>query len=83
MLTTDLSLRFDPVYEKISRLFMEQPNQFGDAFRRPLEYTNRTVGTTVVRSLPFSDQGRHIGDYGKLQAVQPSPSSSHTNPTDS
>jgi len=32
MLTTDLSLRFDPIYEKISRRFMENPDQFADAF---------------------------------------------------
>ena len=30
MLTTDLSLRFDPVYEKISRRFMENPDQLAD-----------------------------------------------------
>jgi catalase-peroxidase len=34
MLTTDLSLRFDPAYEKISRRFMEHPDQFADAFAR-------------------------------------------------
>jgi len=34
MLTTDLSLRFDPVYEKISRRFYENPGQFADAFAR-------------------------------------------------
>ena len=34
MLTTDLSLRFDPVYEKISRRFLEHPDQFADAFAR-------------------------------------------------
>src|SRR5208283_1488559 len=34
MLTTDLSLRFDPAYEKISRRFMENPDQFADAFAR-------------------------------------------------
>ncbi len=34
MLTTDLALRFDPVYEKISRRFMEHPDQFADAFAR-------------------------------------------------
>ncbi|KXX81398.1 Catalase-peroxidase [Madurella mycetomatis] len=34
MLTTDLSLRFDPVYEKISRRFLENPDQFADAFAR-------------------------------------------------
>ena len=34
MLTTDLSLRFDPIYEKISRRFLENPDQFADAFAR-------------------------------------------------
>jgi catalase-peroxidase len=34
MLTTDLSLRFDPAYEKISRRFMEKPDEFADAFAR-------------------------------------------------
>src|SRR5215471_10059212 len=34
MLTTDLSLRFDPVYEPISRRFMEHPDEFADAFAR-------------------------------------------------
>ena len=34
MLTTDLALRFDPVYEKISRRFIENPDQFADAFAR-------------------------------------------------
>jgi catalase-peroxidase len=33
-LTTDLSLRFDPAYEKISRRFMENPAEFADAFAR-------------------------------------------------
>ena len=34
MLTTDLSLRVDPAYEKISRRFYENPDQFADAFAR-------------------------------------------------
>ena len=34
MLTTDLALRFDPAYEKISRRFLEHPDQFADAFAR-------------------------------------------------
>jgi len=34
MLTTDLSLRFDPVYERISRRFLEHPDEFADAFAR-------------------------------------------------
>ena len=45
MLTTDLSLRFDPIYERISRRFMENPNQFADAFARAwFKLTHRDMG---------------------------------------
>ncbi|MEJ0038143.1 MAG: catalase/peroxidase HPI [Gammaproteobacteria bacterium] len=45
MLTTDLSLRFDPAYEKISRRFMEHPDQFKDAFARAwFKLTHRDMG---------------------------------------
>ncbi len=45
MLTTDLSLRFDPVYEKISRRFHEHPDQFADAFARAwFKLTHRDMG---------------------------------------
>ena len=45
MLTTDLSLRFDPVYEKISRRFIENPDQFADAFARAwFKLTHRDMG---------------------------------------
>jgi len=45
MLTTDLSLRFDPAYEKISRRFMENPDQFADAFARAwFKLTHRDMG---------------------------------------
>ncbi|MBI4785692.1 MAG: catalase/peroxidase HPI [Chloroflexi bacterium] len=45
MLTTDLSLRFDPVYEEISRRFMENPDQFADAFARAwFKLTHRDMG---------------------------------------
>ncbi len=45
MLTTDLSLRFDPAYEKISRRFYENPDQFADAFARAwFKLTHRDVG---------------------------------------
>jgi catalase-peroxidase len=45
MLTTDLSLRFDPVYEKISRRFMEHPEQLADAFARAwFKLTHRDMG---------------------------------------
>ncbi|MEI8190404.1 MAG: catalase/peroxidase HPI, partial [candidate division NC10 bacterium] len=45
MLTTDLSLRFDPVYEKISRRFLENPDQLADAFARAwFKLTHRDMG---------------------------------------
>jgi len=45
MLTTDLSLRFDPAYEKISRRFLEHPAQFADAFARAwFKLTHRDMG---------------------------------------
>ncbi len=45
MLTTDLSLRFDPAYEKISRRFMENPDEFADAFARAwFKLTHRDMG---------------------------------------
>jgi catalase-peroxidase len=48
MLTTDLSLRFDPAYEKISRRFYEHPDQFADAFARAwYKLTHRDMGPIV------------------------------------
>ena len=48
MLTTDLSLRLDPAYEKISRRFMEHPDQFADAFARAwFKLTHRDMGPRV------------------------------------
>jgi catalase-peroxidase len=45
MLTTDLSLRLDPVYEKISRRFLENPDEFADAFARAwFKLTHRDMG---------------------------------------
>ncbi|HKX86808.1 MAG TPA: peroxidase family protein, partial [Flavobacterium sp.] len=45
MLTTDLSLRFDPIYEKISRHFLENPEEFNDAFARAwFKLTHRDMG---------------------------------------
>ncbi|HXV18475.1 MAG TPA: catalase/peroxidase HPI, partial [Candidatus Omnitrophota bacterium] len=45
MLTTDLSLRFDPIYEKISRRFLEHPDQLADAFARAwFKLTHRDMG---------------------------------------
>ncbi len=48
MLTTDLSLRFDPAYEKISRRFYEHPDEFADAFARAwFKLTHRDMGPKV------------------------------------
>ncbi len=48
MLTTDLSLRFDPEYEKISRHFLENPDAFADAFARAwFKLTHRDMGPLV------------------------------------
>jgi catalase-peroxidase len=48
MLTTDLALRFDPAYEKISRRFFENPDQFADAFARAwFKLTHRDMGPIV------------------------------------
>ncbi|WP_439628878.1 catalase/peroxidase HPI [Shinella sp.] len=45
MLTSDLALRFDPIYEKISRRFLENPDQFADAFARAwFKLTHRDMG---------------------------------------
>ncbi|KKN54004.1 hypothetical protein LCGC14_0596540, partial [marine sediment metagenome] len=52
MLTTDLSLRFDPEYEKISRNFLENPDEFADAFARAwYKLTHRDMGPS----------GRYLG----------------------
>jgi catalase-peroxidase len=48
MLTTDLALRLDPAYEKISRRFYEHPDQFADAFARAwFKLTHRDMGPIV------------------------------------
>ena len=49
MLTTDLALRMDPAYEKISRRFLEHPDQFADAFARAwFKLTHRDMGPKVL-----------------------------------
>ncbi len=48
MLTSDLALRFDPVYEQISRRFLENPEEFADAFARAwFKLTHRDMGPVV------------------------------------
>ena len=54
MLTTDLSLRFDPEYEKISRRFLEKPDEFADAFARAwFKLTHRDMGPIQRYLGPF------------------------------
>ena len=49
MLTTDLAMRFDPAYEKISRRFFENPDQFADAFARAwFKLTHRDMGPRAL-----------------------------------
>ena len=61
MLTTDLSLRFDPVYEKISRRFYEHPDQFADAFARAwFKLTHRDMGPVVRYLGPLVPKERLI-----------------------
>jgi catalase-peroxidase len=53
MLTTDLSLRFDPAYEKISKRFYENPDQFADAFARAwFKLTHRDMGPKALYQGP-------------------------------
>ncbi len=57
MLTTDLALRFDPAYEKISRRFHEHPDQFADAFARAwFKLTHRDMGPIVRYLGPLAPQ---------------------------
>jgi catalase-peroxidase len=54
MLTTDLALRFDPAYEKISRRFHANPDQFADAFARAwYKLTHRDMGPVVLHLGPL------------------------------
>ena len=53
MLTTDLALRFDPVYEPISRRFLEHPDEFADAFAKAwYKLTHRDMGPLVALPRP-------------------------------
>src|SRR3989475_1479659 len=61
MLTTDLALRFDPAYEKISRRFYEHPDQFADAFARAwFKLTHRDMGPIVRYLGPLVPKERQL-----------------------
>ncbi len=72
MLTTDLALRFDPAYEKISRRFLENPDQFADAFARAwFKLTHRDMGP----------RARYLGPEVPAEALiwqDPIPAVNHT-----
>ena len=62
MLTTDLSLRVDPAYEKISRRFHENPDQFADAFARAwYKLTHRDMGPIARYLGPLVPRSRCRG----------------------
>lgn len=57
MLTTDLSLKFDPIYEKISRKFMENPSSFNEAFAKAwFKLTHRDMGPKTTYLGPEAPQ---------------------------
>jgi len=67
MLTTDLSLRFDPVYEKISRRFFENPDQLADAFARAwFKLTHRDMGP---RARYLGRRSRQRNSSGKTPSL--------------
>jgi catalase-peroxidase len=69
MLTTDLSLRVDPAYEKISRRFLEHPDQFADAFARAwYKLTHRDMGP-LVRYLGPLVPKEHLAWQDPIPAV--------------
>ncbi|HTY67748.1 MAG TPA: catalase/peroxidase HPI [Alphaproteobacteria bacterium] len=69
MLTTDLALRFDPAYEKISRRFLEHPDQFAEAFARAwFKLTHRDMGP-VVRYLGPLVPKEHLPWQDPIPAV--------------
>src|SRR3989449_8621710 len=69
MLTTDLSLRFDPAYERISRRFYEHPDQFADAFARAwFKLTHRDMGP-IVRYLGPLVPKEHLPWQDPIPAV--------------
>ena len=71
MLVTDLALRYDPVYEKIARRFLENPKSFEDAFARAwFKLTHRDMGPKT----------RHLGEYVPAEDLiwqDPLPSLNH------
>jgi len=75
MLTTDLTLRFDPAFEKISRRFLENPQAFADAFARAwFKLTHRDLGPKVRYLGPEVPKEDLIWQDPLPQAMLPAPS---------
>jgi catalase-peroxidase len=73
MLTSDLALRFDPAYEKISRRFYEHPDQFADAFARAwFKLTHRDMGPVARYLGPLTPKEILIWQDPIPAAAQPS-----------
>ena len=82
MLTTDLALRFDPAYEKISRRFMEHPEEFAQAFakawykllHRDMGPISRYLGPWVAREQlwqdPVPEVNHPLVDDGDVAALK-------------
>ncbi|KAM0235142.1 hypothetical protein ACHAPO_005937 [Fusarium lateritium] len=83
MLTTDLSLRFDPEYEKISRRFLENPQEFNDAFakawfkltHRDMGPRDRYLGPEVPKEIfnwqdPVPERDYKLVDDGDISAIK-------------
>ncbi|KAF5971025.1 catalase-peroxidase, partial [Fusarium bulbicola] len=83
MLTTDLSLRFDPEYEKISRRFLENPDQFNEAFakawfkltHRDMGPRDRYLGPEVPKEVflwqdPIPERDYKLVDDGDISAIK-------------
>ncbi|TDE22833.1 catalase/peroxidase HPI [Actinomadura sp. 6K520] len=83
MLTTDLSLRFDPVYEPISRRFKDNPDEFADAFARAwFKLTHRDMGPvarylgpevpseTLVWQDPIPERTHELVDAGDIATLK-------------
>ena len=64
ILTTDLALRFDPEYEKISRRFLENPEEFNDAFARA--WFKLSTGTWVPKPSTWDQKYPKKTLYGKI-----------------
>ena len=70
MLTTDVALRMDPAYEKISRRFLEQPEEFADAFARAwYKLTHRDMGPIPATSVRWCQKKCSSGRILFLKSI--------------